>query len=449
MRPPQTTIPSSVIMASPRFATRANTYVRWYPKSLNPTFDADTAVPLGVRVDGLYVHVPFCDAICRFCPFNKVPSQTQLVERFVEALCAEVVLYAKRVVLESVRFVYLGGGTPSVLGDDQLARLFLALEQSGIRLRDCEISIEVHPKHLRSERIRAWNTMGIHRLSTGIQAYTEAELARLGSQHTAIDVEEALKALNAASARNYAIDLLYRFDGQSIEDWCCTLDRTIDLRVPHVSAYALVGPLEPTPQERALEADMAALLDEKLTRAGYVHYASCASGGYDYCLDGAIGMYEQSHWGAPQVSYLGLGPGAFGFVDSVTTVNGLGIEAYCESVRRDKLPLASVQLATPQELRHRFFVLGVKTLHVSFSAYRRVFDEEVPQPFMDIIEGLRGEGLLVYDVDGIALTALGRHFVDEISAAFFSAEQSGEIHPEEPEIRRAEISRRNLIARRA
>ena len=444
----QTVIPASVMMASPRFATRANNYVRWYPKSLNPAFDIATAVPRGARLDGLYVHVPFCDAICRFCPFNKVPSQAKLVERFVEALCTEVALYAKRVILDSVRFIYLGGGTPSVLNNDQLARLFLALRQSGVRLHDCEISMEVHPRHMRSEQVLAWKAMGIQRLSTGIQAYTEAELVRLGSQHTANDVEEALRALRTASAQNYAVDLLYRFEGQSIEDWSQTLDRTINLRVPHVSAYALVGRQEPVSQERALEAEMAALLDEKLTRAGYVHYASCASGGYDYCLDGAVGMYEKSHWGAPQASYLGLGPGAFGFIDGVTTVNGLGIDAYCETVRYEELPLASAQLATPQELRHRFFVLGVKTLHVSFAAYRRTFGEEVPAPFMHIVKGLCGEGFLLYDEEGMALTSLGRHFVDEISAAFFSAEQALEIHPEEPEIRRAEILRRNLVTTR-
>lgn len=444
MKLTQIAVLASELIASPRFATRANTYVRWYPKSLNPAFDAETAIPRGARVDGLYVHVPFCDAICKFCPFNKVPSQSQSVERFVEALCTEVALYSRRVVMGEVRFIYLGGGTPSVLSDDQLARFFSALEQTGVRLSSCEISMEVHPKHLRSDRVRTWTAMGIQRLSTGLQAYTEDELARLGSQHTATDVEEALGALNAASSRSYAVDLLYRFTGQSMEDWNRTLDRTINLRVPHISAYALVGPREPSAEERVLEAKMAALLDEKLTRAGYRHYASCASGGYDYCLDGAVGMYELSHWSAPQASYLGLGPGAFGFVDGVTTVNGLGIDAYCESVGCAELPLASAQMASPQELRHRFFVLGVKTLRVSFEAYRNTFDEDVPRQFMEVINRLHGERLVVFDQDGIALTALGRHYVDEISSSFFSAEQAGELHPEEPQIRRAELLRRKL-----
>ena len=170
MKVSQFPITATALRASPRFAQRANTYVRWYPKTLTPGFEDRTAIPAGSRVDGLYVHVPFCDAICRFCPFNKVPFNTQLVERFVEALCAEVEIYAQRVALKDVWFIYLGGGTPSVLGNEPLARFFSTLEHAGISLRQCEISMEVHPKHMRADRVQAWRALGIRRLSTGIQA---------------------------------------------------------------------------------------------------------------------------------------------------------------------------------------------------------------------------------------------------------------------------------------
>lgn len=430
------------LLASPRFRQRANTYVRWYPKTLDPNFDDRIAIPAAALVDGLYMHIPFCEAICRFCPFNKVPSNAHLIARFVNGLCKELEIYSTHLDLRRVRFVYLGGGTPSVLNDEQLARIFNALKFSGVPLHTCEISMEAHPSHLRENTINAWHSLGINRLSTGIQAFRGEELMRLGSHHTANDVRDAMAALHAGKISNYAIDLLYRYEGQSLADWEYTLDQTIDFQVPHISAYALVEPSAPTFQARVVEAEMATLLDRKLFDAGYAHYASCASGGYDYCIGGAAGVYEQSHWGAPQASYLGLGPGAFGFVGGVTTVNGLGIDAYCEATKAGELPLASAYRATKRELRRRFFVLGVKTLNVSLLAYRHEFMEDVPTDIMKTIEELCQENLIEASSDEIILTPLGRHFVDEISAAFFSKEQATEVHPEEPEIRRAEIIRR-------
>lgn len=440
----QTPVSLDALTRHPRFAERANSYVRWYPKNLNSGFDQLTAIPDKAWVDGVYIHVPFCDVICRFCPFNKVPSKPYLVDQFVRALCAEVKLYATRLAFNDVRFIYLGGGTPSVLSASELELVFTALGHAGVRLDSCEISLEVHPKHLQPARLADWKRLGVNRISSGIQAFTDRELQLLGSHHSQTDVELGLAALYDTFP-NYAIDLLYRFGGQTVDDWARTLDTVIKRGVPHISAYALVGPELPTVPERLLEAEMAVLLDSQLTKAGYRHYASCASGGYDYCIPGKEGLYESAHWGAPQATYVGLGPGAFGFIGGATTVNGLGIDAYCDSVRNGELPLASVEHASDEELRHRFFVLGVKTLEVSLSQYKRHFQEEISAPLRNVIQTLERDGFVAVANDRLVVTSLGRHYVDEISAAFFSLAQAQVVHPEEPEIRRAELARRNAV----
>lgn len=438
---PQIPVRLDALTSHHRFAERANSYVRWYPKSLNSNFDQHVAIPDNSNADGVYIHVPFCDVICRFCPFNKVPSKPHLVEQYVQALCAEVRLYADRVNFNNVRFIYLGGGTPSILSAHDLGCVFTELERAGVRLETCEISLEAHPKHLQPERLMDWKRLGVNRISSGIQAFTNRELQLLGSHHSQLDVETGLAAVRDVFP-NYAIDLLYRFDGQTIADWAKTLDTALQKGIPHISAYALVGPDLPTVQQRLLEAEMAELLDSRMTMAGYRHYASCASGGYDYCIAGKEGVYEKTHWGAPQATYIGLGPGAFGFIGATTTVNGLGIEAYCESVLSGKFPLASVERASTEELQHRFFVLGVKTLEVSLTQYKRHFKRDVSASLRRVIQALQRDGLIEANEESLTVTPLGRHYVDEISTAFFSPAQAHVVHPEEPEIRRAELARR-------
>lgn len=428
------------------FSERANSYVRWYPKSLNPNFDAHQLIDSSTSVDGIYIHVPFCDVLCRFCPFNKVPSKLEAVRKFVQALTSEIMLYARTVDFKCVKFVYFGGGTPSVLLPGQFQSILNTLALVGVNLEACEVSMEAHPRHLLGQSLAAWKDMGFNRISSGIQALTDRELTLLGSHHTQRDAEIGLEQVSKYF-KNYAIDLLYRFNGQSASDWDATLNKVANARIPHLSAYALVEPQLPSKQERLDEAEMATALDHVLHDAGYSHYASCASGGYDFCHPGHEGVYEKLHWQAPQATYLGLGPGAFGFAGGATLVNGLGIEAYCEALATDTLPLASVVSLTPSEARHRYFVLGVKTLRVSLNGYQSIFGERLPKHFVDVIQRLLQDGLIDATDEELWLTPVGRHYVDEVSTAFFSETQAGVIHPEEPEIRRAELDRRRLVGR--
>lgn len=444
MKAIQTAVSKNDFIGHSYFPFRANSYVRWYPKSLNTNFDLFTLSNHSLAPKGVYIHVPFCDTICKFCPFNKVPSRPFLVEQFVNALRKEIELYARLLSFNNVGFVYFGGGTPTVLSIKDFSSILKSLRVAGVDINSCEVAIEAHPKHLKHESIQEWKNLGINRVSSGIQAFTDRELNALGSHHTQLDVDIGLISLSKVFP-NYAIDLIYRFNDQSIHDWEKTLNRVIADQIPHISAYALVSADLPTSSERLLEAEMATLLDSKLLEAGYLHYASCASGGYDYCLLGKEGLYEKSHWSAPQASYIGLGPGAFGFVGNATTVNGLGIEAYCQSVSQEHLPLASVEYADIEEQKHRFFVLGVKTLKVSLIEYRNQFNENISPHFKSVIKSLEQSGLVKVANDWLYVTSLGRHFVDEISTAFFSTAQAKVVHPEEPEIRRAELARITLL----
>jgi oxygen-independent coproporphyrinogen-3 oxidase len=421
----------------PWFLARRNEYLRWYPKTLGLPSTAQewTTGP----VHGAYIHVPFCDKICRFCPFNKRLTDPELVQSYVQGLLLECKLWHERVGHGPLEFVYFGGGTPSVLSASQINSILECLHTT-FGLQDAvEISLETHPTHASTDRIRAFVSAGVNRISLGIQAFNDAALTRLGATHVAADSHKAVRAVSTVMD-NFAIDLLYAYDKQSLNDWQQDVDITLDeYRVPHLSCYALV-PIDsdclPLSQEHEVELAVFAL--SVAETKGMEHYASCASGGFDVALPGHKCKYEHGHWSAPQRTFLGLGPGAFGFVGGHTTVNGLAIDKYSARVESGSLPLISAVPVAPQELKHRYFALGVKTLAVPFAPYREQFRSDPRTDFGQQFHELERQRMATVDRDSLKLSSLGRLFVDSCSALFFSNDERAVPHPEEPEIRSLE-----------
>jgi len=273
----------------------------------------------------------------------------------------------------------------------------------------------------------------------GVQSFKGALLSALGATHEAHDsrkaVEEACTVFN-----NVAIDLLYRYRPQTLEDWQEDLRTAIEeYQIPHLSCYPLVpmGPVTERPSEEQEVAFALEALDFGKAH-GLSHYASCASGGFDIAPQDRSCQYELEHWRAPQSNFVGLGPGAFGFAGGHSTVNRLAVNRYCSLLEEGQLPLASAVPVDQSELRHRYFVLGVKTLEVPLAPYRSLFRREPLQDFAEPIGTLVREGLGTVSEDAFRLTPIGRFFVDSCSVLFFSSSQRDVPHPEEPELRAIE-----------
>lgn len=431
----------------PRFESRESDYIRWYPKSLTP-FSGGTFAS-APRPNGIYVHVPFCDRLCRFCPFNKQATDAADVDRFVRALMLEIDLYADLSQSPGLEFIYFGGGSPSALPAAVLGRI---VERIGARfpLRPgLEICAECHPTHLDTGFCHDLKGLGFTRISTGIQSFDPAALKRMGAQHTLADVERAIDATGQVFG-SVAIDLLFRCPGQSVDHWVAQLERACSHgAVDHLSLYSLIAK-DPSKQPSPLvEAEMTVRAHEYLAARGFHHYASCASGGFDFAMPGRHCVYEERHWGAPQAEFLGMGPGALGFVSGCTTVNGLGLDNYVANLESGRLAVVSATGTDREEAMRRFFVLGVKTLDVPLEPFRQTFGIDPRQHFAPELAQLAKLGFAEASDDWLRLTPLGRLFVDSVSAVFFSATEADVPHPEEPQIRRVEVSLSRARARLA
>lgn len=417
------------------FGERKSEYLRWYPKNLNPATEEELAqIPF---LGGIYIHVPFCDQLCSFCPFNKRLSQEREMQEYVSSLLKEIQHYAQHTKESYIDFIYFGGGTPSALSISQLAQILSTLSLHFRLSGEVEITLESHPSHLFPEKLRELKALGINRISSGIQSFNEAILRRNGARHSAKQAFEAIRNTREIMG-GISIDLLYRCIGQSLNELEKDLDHALEEGVEHISAYSLVLAKEEEQPNLLVEAQMTALIHEKLLANGFQHYASCASGGFDFALKGKQSKYELLHWQAPQHSFIGLGPGAFGFTGLQNTVNCLTLEEYKRKTATEGFAHVSITKVSEEELMHRYFALGVKTLEVAFSPFRERFSLEPREVFKKQFKWLKGQGLASVQEDSLILSSVGRLFVDEINHCFNSESQRAIPHPEEPEIRKLE-----------
>ena len=307
----------------------------------------------------LYVHFPFCLSVCPYCDFvvyggGAARGPRNQIDAFVDAVVAEIEIRAAsgsgRAPLQSV---YLGGGTPSLLSPDQVARVLAAIERGFGVAADAEVTIEANPGSGERGDLAGFRAAGVNRLSIGAQSFDALELGRLGRRHSPADIAATVAWARAGGFDNISLDLLYDVPGQTRETWGATLDAALALGPDHISAYALslddpeseglVGPtgdhLAVRPgarrwrerarpeQDDGRAAELYEIVDERLARAG-------------------LGWYEVSNWARPgrasrhNLSYwLGdaweaVGPGAHAFDGARTRRwNAARLDGYLAALR--------------------------------------------------------------------------------------------------------------------
>ncbi|PYN15843.1 MAG: hypothetical protein DME05_10435 [Candidatus Rokuibacteriota bacterium] len=190
---------------------------------------------------GLYVHVPFCAKRCGYCSFNTAPLEDGAMARYLAALHREIDLLGALAWAPRVRLatVFFGGGTPSLLADDDMAA---ALD--GIRARfdvapDAEITVECNPESVTREKLAGYRGAGVNRLSLGVQSLDDAILPRLGRLHDARGARAAFDAAREAGCANLSVDVMYGLPGLDLDGWARAVDAVLDWRPDHLSAYGL------------------------------------------------------------------------------------------------------------------------------------------------------------------------------------------------------------------
>lgn len=265
-------------------------------------------------MSGIYVHIPFCKSRCIYCGFYSTTLE-RMQDRYVDALIGELTLRSDYI-SSRVRTIYIGGGTPSVLTEKNMARLCEALrarEGDGVE----EFTVECNPDDVSEEFALMLAGNGVNRVSMGAQTFSDERLKFLRRRHKADDVARAVNALRKAGIGNISIDLMFGFPKETLEEWREDLRRAIALNVEQISAYSLMYE-EGTPLYSMLERGEIEEIDEEVSRgmydmlidmlkdAGYEHYEIS-----NFCRPGFHSRHNSSYWDGTE--YLGIGAAAHSY----------------------------------------------------------------------------------------------------------------------------------------
>jgi oxygen-independent coproporphyrinogen-3 oxidase len=427
----------------------------------------------------MYIHVPFCLARCEYCDFNTYTGLNHLIPTYVEALRQEIEVTGKQWGPLRVPTVYVGGGTPSLLPLDLLANLIRVLRLAFRVSPNAEITIEANPGTVTPAYLKGLRTLGINRLSLGVQSVHDDELQMLGRIHTWREAVKAIGWARAAGFKNLNLDLIFGLPGQALARWQETLEEVLDLQPEHLSLYDL-SVEEGTPLARKIasqvlprveenrSAAMYELAEEILAQARFFHYEISSWAKMDSRLQTVdcrwwpelhmphrepelseeisrhVCRHNLTYW--RNQPWLGIGAGAHSWMNGhilntpkgsskslirCTALRSLGGQRWANTPHPQNY-IAGYRPAQPQpsprhcveEINHRLemgetMMLGLRLAEgVRAARFEARFQEPLRNVFCDELKELYDLGLLVWDGSAARLTRRGRLLGNWVFARF-------------------------------
>ena len=367
---------------------------------------------------GLYIHIPFCIRKCGYCGFYSVTDRA-LIPAFLAALGREASRY--RSSWGQFDTLHIGGGTPSLLPGDDLARIIDAVRTLFTITPTAEITVEVNPGDIDRDYLRGMRSAGVNRLTIGCQSFDDAVLAFLGRRHTARQARESVEMARQAGFDNIGIDLIFGFPGQSVAGWQATLAAALTLRLDHLSCYQLTIEKGTPFAERcnngeialpddAIQADLFFSTSRILEGNGFVQYE--VSNFARRCE--VESRHNKKYW--DHTPYLGLGPAAHSFDGRRRSWNVRSVDAYLGELAAGRLPIAASETLTPDQLRMETLFLSFRTKRgVNLGDFQRRFGRDLLAEKGKILKRLGEEGLVEFRDGFIRPTRAGMAIADSLA----------------------------------
>ncbi|CAM3665856.1 radical SAM family heme chaperone HemW [Erysipelothrix urinaevulpis] len=360
-----------------------------------------------MNTSSLYVHIPFCDHICGYCAFTKFNYERVISDAFMIRLISQI-----NKLNGPFKTIYVGGGTPTSLEDDQLEGLLQALIE---KLDDTfEFTFEGNPENLNDAKVALLKKYGVNRMSLGVQTTDDDLLDKIGRHHKFYDVKKGVDLLRKHEIMNISLDLIYGLPGQSLESFIKSMKDVINLNPDHVSIYALT--VEPEslfgrkgikPVSVELETEMYLSCIELMKSAGFDHYEIS-----NFSKPGRKSEHNQVYW--RYENFHALGPGASMKIDEVrkTWTNQLG--RYIQEESFDE-----VITLTKEEQMFEFIMMGLRLREgISFQRFYERFDCDMKSVYSSAIEEAEKEGLLRVNNERIYASDTGFIMLDDILLKF-------------------------------
>ncbi|MDQ3856411.1 MAG: radical SAM family heme chaperone HemW [Chloroflexota bacterium] len=365
---------------------------------------------------GLYVHIPFCRTKCSYCDFNCYAGQNHLIPAYVEALRAELRLYAE--LGWRARTLYFGGGTPSLLQPAQVAAV-VRTARSELRLGSTEVTLEANPGTVDAGYFSALLETGVNRVSVGVQSFRDSDLKPLARHHTAQEAREAFLAAREVGVPSLSLDLIYGLPRQTLAAWEHNVWEALALEPEHISLYALQieegtplarqvaqGRVEPVDDD--LMADMYERAHELISAAGLRRYELSS-----WVLPGRESQHNRIYWRNEQ--YIGAGAGAHGYLSGIRYSNERLPSRYIECLRTGSSSEVEREEIGPELERAETVILGLRLEEgVSDGEFRERYGRSLDSVFGSALDEMLEYGLLTRADGRIQLTDRGRLLSNEV-----------------------------------
>ncbi|WP_295732282.1 radical SAM family heme chaperone HemW [uncultured Muribaculum sp.] len=312
-------------------------------------------------MSGIYIHIPFCHSKCAYCDFFSIPEKKSR-EGFADAVSKEWDMRRHELSDSEITTIYVGGGTPSILTPGELEAIVSPIPKSSLS----EFTVEANPEDVTAHWVSSMRSLGVDRISIGVQSLNDRELAAVGRRHTAAEALDAIETILRGGISNISADLIYGLPGQTIDTWRDSLERLLQRGITHLSAYALsyeqgtrlyamlmTGKIKEIPQE--VSEQMYDMLCKYTTRRGFTHYEIS-----NFALPGKHSRHNSSYW--DYTPYLGLGPGAHSFDGEMRRVNPPGVAAYIAAINSGKT-FYTVEEETTTDRINDLIITSLRTSH--------------------------------------------------------------------------------------
>lgn len=380
----------------------------------------------------IYIHIPFCKNICKFCIYSRqVPdSKGEIIKRYVNALKREIQIYGSTKYVKSLKIgaIFIGGGTPTCLSKEQIREVVGALKDN-LPLKDnIEITMECNIQNTDEEKIHLLRELGVTRISTGVQTFSEKFREMMNMKTSVEDVHRWINMVKKYHFEDLSIDLLYGLPGQTLEEWVEDVNIGLSLPIGHLSIYKLTvfaytrlykelknGLIPSIPEEEILF-KMYMEADRLLKENAFILQSS-----QEYCLSDK----KTKFWDLTYDGYgdnISFGTFSFGFINGFTYQNIIDPDDYIRELNENKLPVHMVsKKITELRLKERTMILGFRRAFVDKKTFVKEYGSSIEESFNSILKELTKQNLIKENKDQYRLTNLGEYYQGSVSARFMES----------------------------
>lgn len=366
---------------------------------------------------GIYLHIPFCKRRCIYCDFYST-TQGEKREDYIRTLCKELEQRQDYLQGETVETIYLGGGTPSQLEENDFKRIFDTIYRMYPIAESPEITLEANPDDLTPEYIGMLRSFPFNRLSMGIQTFNEVMLERLHRRHTARQAIEAFENCRKAGFQNISIDLMYGLPGETTESWENDLSQAVRLHPEHISAYHLIyeegtalWKLREEHRVKEVDEDLSvdffSRLMQRLKENGYQHYEIS-----NFCLPDKYSRHNSSYWTGKK--YLGCGPSAHSYNGTSRQWNIASLDNYIKGITEGS-PVSEIEELDLYTRYNDFVITSIRTCWgMPLGQLKEKFGEKLYRYCLRMAQPHLQQGTLEITEETLKLTEKGIFISDGI-----------------------------------